>query len=78
MTRTETAQVKYTKWLKAIQCCLCFYQNLLNQLRWFYCIHKYFGHTEAIEFLLILRCIHYVWHIECVGLCMMIRESVFC
>ena len=25
MTRTEPAQVKYTKRLKAVQCCLCYY-----------------------------------------------------
>ena len=36
MTRTEPAQVKYTKRLKAVQCCLSYYQNLLNQLSWFY------------------------------------------
>ena len=36
MTRTEPAQVKYTKRLNIAQCCLCYYQNLLNQLSWFY------------------------------------------
>ena len=35
MTRTEPAQVKYTKRLKAAQRCLCYYQNLFNQLSWF-------------------------------------------
>ena len=32
MTRTEPAQVKYTKRLKAAQCCLWYYQSLSNQL----------------------------------------------
>ena len=58
MTRTEPAQVKYTKWLKAAQCCLCYYQSLLNQLSWFYYKKTHFGNTEAIESLLILTCIH--------------------
>ena len=58
MTRTEPAQVKYTRRLKAAQCCLCYYQNLLNQLSWFYYKKAHFGNTEAIMSLLILRCIH--------------------
>ena len=36
MTRAESAQVKYTNQLKAAHCCLCYYQNLLNRLSWFY------------------------------------------
>ena len=35
MIPIEPAQVKYTNRLKAVQYCLCYYQNLLNQLRWF-------------------------------------------
>ena len=58
MTRTEPAQVKYTKRLKADECCLCYYQNLLNYLSWFYYKKAHFVNTEAIGSLLILRCIH--------------------
>ena len=58
MARTEPAQVKYTKRLKIAQCCLCYYQNLLNQLSWVYLKKKQFGNTEAIESLLIMWCIH--------------------
>ena len=56
MTRTEPAQVKYTNRLKTAQCCLCYYQNLRNQLSWFYYKKAHFGHTEAIASLLIMRC----------------------
>ena len=35
MTRIEPAQVKYPKRLKAVQGCLCYYQNLLNERRSF-------------------------------------------
>ena len=58
MTRIEPAEVKYTKRLKAAQCCLCYYQNLLNQPSWFYYKKAHFGNTEEIESILILRCIH--------------------
>ena len=58
MTRTERAEVKYTKRLTVAQCCLCYYQNLLYQLSWFYYKKTHFGNTEAIESLLIRRCIH--------------------
>ena len=58
MTRTDPAQVKYTKQLEAAQCCLCYYKNLLNQLSWFYYKKADFGNIKAIESLLILRCIH--------------------
>ena len=44
--------------LKAAQCCLCYCQNLINQLSWFYYKKAHFGHTEAIESPLILGCIH--------------------
>ena len=45
---------------QAVKSCsmLCYYQNLLNQLSWFYYKKAHFGNTEAIESLLILRCIH--------------------
>ena len=77
MTIAEPAQVKYTKRLKAAQCCLCYNQNLLNQLSWFYYKKAHFGNTEAIESLLIVRCTHSFYYIQCVR--MMIRESVsFC
>ena len=49
MTRTEPAQVKYTNRLKAVQCCLCYYQSLLNHLGWFCYKNAHFGNTEAIE-----------------------------
>ena len=58
MTRTDPAQVKYTKQVKDAQCCLCYYQNLLNQLSWFYYKKAHFGNTGAFDSLLILRCIH--------------------
>ena len=70
MTRTEPVQVKYTNRLKAAQCFLCYYQNLLNQLSWFYNKKAYVGHTEAIESLLILRCIR--------GTGMIASSSTFC
>ena len=58
MTRTESAQVKYTKRLKAAQYCLCYYQNLLNQISRFYYKKAHIGNIEIIESLLILRCVH--------------------
>ena len=74
MTRIEPAQVKYDNRLEAVQCCLCYYQSLLNQLKWFKYTKAHFGHTEVIESLLILRCIQCFWYIQCVR--MMILESV--
>ena len=35
--------------VKPVQCCLCYYQNLLNQLSWFYYKNAHFSNTEAIE-----------------------------
>ena len=72
MTKIEPAQVKYTKRLKTVQCCLCYHQNLLNQLRWFQYKNTHFGHTESIDSLFILRCVHSFWHIQCVR--MIVRE----